>query len=98
MRKLVHSSKLPKYQLAMPLPLPIMILSTPSASSVPFALSTPPTPPTETIANLHRRLEEANQRCSITKFSKVNSQIFTYDYLRFLSIHRFIQLLLSGQG
>ncbi|CAG8633195.1 7491_t:CDS:2, partial [Dentiscutata heterogama] len=48
--------------------------------------------------NLRIRLEELNQRCSIEKSVKKNSKIFTYDYLRFLSIHRYIQLLLEGQG
>ncbi|KAF0490781.1 zinc finger protein [Gigaspora margarita] len=48
--------------------------------------------------NLHIRLEELNQRCSIGKSVKENSKIFTYDYLHFLSVRRFIQLLLEGRG
>ena len=44
------------------------------------------------------RLEEINQQCSISKSAKTNHNIFTYDYLRRLSIRRYIQLLLDGQG
>src|SRR5271156_3799986 len=48
--------------------------------------------------NLHIRLEEISQQCSLTKSVKKNKELFTYDYLRCLSIQRFIQLLLNGQG
>ncbi|CAG8697183.1 2368_t:CDS:2, partial [Acaulospora morrowiae] len=47
---------------------------------------------------LHIRLEELNQQCSIGKSMKENNKIFTYDYLRLLSIRQFIQLLLDGQS
>src|SRR5581483_3231936 len=74
-------------------------LSSPmSISTIPSTPSISSIPSTEGIANLHRCLEEANRQCSIAKSSKVNSQIFTYDYLRFLSICRFIQLLLDGES
>ena len=42
------------------------------------------------------RLEEVNQQCLIKKSSKIN--VLVYDYLRLLSISRFIQLLLDGKG
>ena len=48
--------------------------------------------------NLQKRLEEINQQCSITKSAKTNNNVYTYDYLRCLSIQRYIQLLLDGQG
>ena len=54
--------------------------------------------PIETKTNLQIRLEEINQQCSISKSVKTNKNIFTYDYLRCLSIRRYIQLLLDGQG
>jgi len=43
-------------------------------------------------------LEELDQQCSIGKSVKASHEIFTYNYLRFLSIRRFVQLLLEGQG
>ena len=43
-------------------------------------------------------MEEINQQCTLSKSAKDNEKIFTYDYLRCLSIRRFIQLLLDGQG
>lgn len=52
----------------------------------------------EIIKNLQMRLEEINQQCSISKSAKTNRNIFTYDYLRCLSIRRYMQLLLDGQG
>ena len=52
----------------------------------------------EVTRNLQIRLEEINQKCSITKSAKTNKNIFTYDYLRCLSIRRYIQLLLDGRG
>jgi hypothetical protein len=50
------------------------------------------------IDNLHTRLKEIDQQCIISKSAKSNEKILTYDYLRCLSIRRFIQLLLDGQG
>lgn len=50
------------------------------------------------LSSLHTRLEELNQQCSIGKSMKENNKIFTYDYLRLLSIRQFIQLLLDGQS
>ena len=46
--------------------------------------------------NLYIHLEEISQQCSLTKSVKKNKELFTYDYLRCLSIQRFIQLLLNG--
>src|SRR5438045_2539758 len=54
--------------------------------------------PSFSVDNLHIRLEEINQQCLISKSAKKNEKLFTYDYLRCLSIRRFIQLLLDGQG
>ncbi|CAB5376582.1 unnamed protein product [Rhizophagus irregularis] len=54
--------------------------------------------PLFSVDNLHVRLKEINEQCLITKSAKKNEEIFTYDYLRCLSIRRFIQLLLNGQG
>ena len=52
----------------------------------------------EAIRNLQICLEEINQQYLITKSEKTNKNIFTYDHLRYLSIRRYIQLLLSGQS
>jgi len=52
----------------------------------------------EITKNLQIRLEEINQQCSISKSIKSNHNIFTYDYLRCLSIRKYIELLLDGQG
>ncbi|CAG8752391.1 5468_t:CDS:2 [Rhizophagus irregularis] len=53
----------------------------------------------ELTRNLQIRLKEINQQCSITKSAKTNKNVFTYDYLRrLISIRRYIQLLLDGQG
>ncbi|CAB4388509.1 unnamed protein product [Rhizophagus irregularis] len=54
--------------------------------------------PLFSVDNLHKHLEEINQQCLITKSVKKNKELFTYDHLRRLSIRRFIQLLLDGQG
>ena len=43
-------------------------------------------------------LEKLNQLCSIGKSKKENHNIFTYDYIRLLSVRQFIQKLLNGQG
>jgi len=45
---------------------------------------------------LYTRLEEVNKQCVITKSSKAS--IPTYDYMRLMSISRFIQLLLDKKG
>ncbi|PKB92393.1 hypothetical protein RhiirA5_444871, partial [Rhizophagus irregularis] len=53
----------------------------------------------ELTRNLQIRLKEINQQCSIMKSAKTNKNVFTYDYLRrLISIRRYIQLLLDGQG
>ncbi|CAG8742302.1 301_t:CDS:2, partial [Rhizophagus irregularis] len=54
--------------------------------------------PLFSVDNLHIRLKEINQQCIISKSAKDNEKIFTYNYLRCLSIRRFIQLLLDGEG
>ena len=43
-------------------------------------------------------LEKLNQLCLIGKFKKENHNIFTYDYVRLLSVRHFIQQLIDGQG
>ena len=43
-------------------------------------------------------LEKLNQLYSIRKSKKENHNIFTYDYVRLLSMHHFIQQLIDGQG
>ena len=48
--------------------------------------------------NLRLHLEEINQQCLLSKSAKENEKLFTYDHLHRLSIRRFIQLLLDGQG
>ncbi|CAB5365859.1 unnamed protein product [Rhizophagus irregularis] len=58
----------------------------------------PPSNPPLITRDLEIRLKEINQQCSITKSAKTNKNIFTYDYLRRLSIRRYIQLLLDGWG
>ncbi|CAB4396107.1 unnamed protein product [Rhizophagus irregularis] len=58
----------------------------------------PPSNPPLITRDLEIRLKEINQQCSITKSAKTNKNIFTYDYLRRLSIRRYIQLLLDGLG
>ncbi|GES98821.1 hypothetical protein PHYBLDRAFT_144584 [Rhizophagus clarus] len=70
--------------------------SSPFPSSSPFPEITQN--PLFSVDNLHKRLEEINQQCLITKSVKKNKELFTYDHLRRLSIRRFIQLLLDGQG
>ncbi len=52
----------------------------------------------EITRNLQIRLDEINQQCIITKNVKMNKNVFTYDYLCYLSICRYIQLLLDGLG
>ena len=52
----------------------------------------------EITRNLQKRLNEINQQCSITKSAKMNKNIYTYDYLRYLSIRKYMQLLLDGWG
>ncbi|CAB4473944.1 unnamed protein product [Rhizophagus irregularis] len=54
--------------------------------------------PLFSVDNLHIRLKEINQQCIISKSAKDNEKIFTYNYLRCLSIRGFIQLLLDGEG
>ncbi|PKY48739.1 hypothetical protein RhiirA4_464410 [Rhizophagus irregularis] len=55
--------------------------------------------PLFSVDNLHIRLKEINQQCIISKSAKNNEKIFIYNYLQCLiSIHRFIQLLLDGEG
>jgi hypothetical protein len=71
---------------SMPSPQPSETIQSSSLSSV------------DITQNLQARLEEINQKCSISKSAKINNSIFTYDYLRCLSIRRFIQLLLDGRG
>jgi hypothetical protein len=51
----------------------------------------------ELTRNLQIRLKEINQQCSIMKSAKTNKNVFTYNYLRRLSIRRYIQLLLDGR-
>ena len=67
----------------MPLPQPSETIQSSSLSSVNIT------------QNLQARLEEINQKRSILKSAKINNSIFTYDYLRCLSIYRFIQSLLD---
>jgi hypothetical protein len=43
----------------------------------------------EVTINLQVRLNEVNQQCSITKSIKMNKNVYTYDYLRYLSIRRY---------
>src|SRR6266540_5651505 len=65
-----------------------------SQSSQLFPKSSSPFPKTmqssltsvEIIKNLQIRLEEIDQQCLISKSAKTNCNIFTYDYLRCLSI------------
>ncbi|RGB32085.1 hypothetical protein C1646_763372 [Rhizophagus diaphanus] len=52
----------------------------------------------EITRNLQIRLDEINQQCTVMKNVKMNKNVFTYDYLRYLSMHRYIQLLLDGWG
>ena len=59
-------------------------------------MSQPSQPSLSLSNNLHIRLEEINQQCLLLKFAKENEKLYTYDYLRRLSIRRFIQLLLDG--
>ena len=73
-----------------------------SPSSSPF-LSFKTTPNSSLISeeitrNLQIRLDEINQQCTVTKNVKMNKNVFTYDYLRHLSIRRYIQLLLDSWG
>ena len=51
----------------------------------------------EVTKNLQVRLEEVNKQCSISQSAKTKNNTFTYDYLRHLSIRRYIQLLLDRQ-
>ncbi|CAB4473775.1 unnamed protein product [Rhizophagus irregularis] len=83
----------------MPLP---QSLKPQSLSPSPF-LSFETTPNSSLISdeitrNLYIRLDEINQQCTVTKNVKMNKNVFTYDYLRHLSIRRYIQLLLDGRG
>src|SRR6266542_1007380 len=52
----------------------------------------------EITKNLQVRLEEVNKQCSISQSAKTKNNTFTYYYLCHLSIRRYIQLLLDGQG
>ena len=84
---------------SMPLP---QSLKLQSPFSSPF-LSFETTPNSSLISeeitrNLQIRLDEINQQCTVTKNVKMNKNVFTYDYLRHLSIRRYIQLLLDGWG
>ena len=54
--------------------------------------------PIDTKLDLHTCLEKLNQLCSIGKSKKENYNIFTYDYVRLLSVRQFIQKLLNGEG
>ena len=74
--------------------------SLPRLSSFSSLLSPSPLPEISpfSIDNLHTRLKEIDQQCIVSKSAKKNEKILTYDYLRCLSIRRFIQLLLDGQG
>src|SRR6266498_4132184 len=58
--------------------------------------SSKPTP-IDTKTDLHICLEKLNQLCSIGKSKKENHNIFTYDYVRLLSVHYFIQQLIDRQ-
>src|SRR6266498_4034874 len=60
--------------------------------------NSPPLIPVDTTMDLHVRLEEINQLCLVGKSTKENRDIFTYDYIRLLSVRRFIQQLLDGKG
>ncbi len=71
-----------------PSPSPSPFLSTPNSSLI----------SEEITRNLQIRLNEINQQCTVTKNVKMNKDVFTYDYLRHLSIRRYIQLLLDGCG
>ncbi len=70
----------------------------PTPSQLPSVIIQTLPPSVDAITNLNKRLKEVNQQCSITKSRKGNRQIFTYDYLRFLSIQKYIQLLLEEEG
>ena len=52
--------------------------------------NSPPLIPVDTTMDLHVRLEEINQLCLVEKSTKENRDIFTYDYIRLLSVRRFI--------
>ncbi|GBC03825.1 hypothetical protein RclHR1_05340011 [Rhizophagus clarus] len=82
---------------SLPLPQSLQLqFSTPSSSF--SEIQNLPLLTEEATRNLEIRLKEISQQCSLTKSVKTNKNIFTYDYLRHLSIHRYIQLLLNGQG
>jgi hypothetical protein len=53
-------------------------------------MSQPSQPSLSLSNNLHIRLEEINQQCLLLKSAKENEKLYTYDYLRRLSIRRFI--------
>jgi hypothetical protein len=81
------------------LPLPQSLqLQFPTPSPSFSEIQTLPLLTEEATRNLEIRLKEISQQCSLTKSVKTNKNVFTYDYLRRLSIHRYIQLLLNGQG
>ena len=68
-------------------------------SKIPSSSFQSPSLVTEEITrNLQVRLNEIDQQYSITKSAKTNKNVYTYDYLCYLSIRRYIQLLLNGQG
>ncbi len=54
--------------------------------------------PIDTKTDLHTCLEKLNQLCSIGKSKKENYNIFTYDYIRLLSVCQYTQKLLDREG
>ena len=60
--------------------------------------NSPPLIPIDTTIDLYVRLEEINQLYLVEKSTKENHDIFTYDYICLLSVHRFIQQLLDEKG
>ncbi|CAG8686393.1 13851_t:CDS:2, partial [Cetraspora pellucida] len=69
---------------------------TPSVNTITQPTSLNFITPTKTITSLQTHFEEVNRHCSFTKSSKLN--IPTYDYLRLISVSKFIKLLLDGKG
>ncbi|PKY61908.1 hypothetical protein RhiirA4_487542 [Rhizophagus irregularis] len=47
------------------------------------------------VSTIYKKSTNTSKR---NKSAKTNKNVFTYDYLRRLSIHRYIQLLLDGRS
>ena len=67
-------------------------------SSLLFSLLLLPSLPINITINLYEHLEKINKLYSIGKSTKDNHNIFTYDYIYFLSIHNIYIKLLNKQG